>query len=368
MNEKKEPLVKLYHLIQLVLIVIVIYFIWPHISNVVLILAIVFLFTTILLPAVDWLEGKIKSRILAVLMLLFFLLAIIVLFFGSFGVNFYNEGKEFSQNIDKEKVAQTLEKMSQSTTAKLPGFIKETIHEQTKDIDYTARVGKILQSIAEKFTAFAAKLGTFVFLLFMTLIFTIILLYEYHNFKKSLVSLISNRYFEISLRLISQIEKQVSGYLTGQLLAATSVAILSILGLFLINAIFDANLSLIIFIGVIAGLANLIPLIGPFAGMIPAILIAILNNIQNPAAVEHWLFIPHIIIMFIIVQQIDNNLVSPVVVGKSVGIHPIVVLIALIIGGNLMGPIGMLFAVPAVGVMKVVFTEIRWVMKNAQYL
>ena len=119
----------------------------------------------------------------------------------------------------------------------------------------------------------------------MVLIFTIILLIEYHDFKRSLVRFIPNKYLEVGLRMIYNIEQQISKYLRGQILAASSVAILSIIGLFILNQL-GANITLIVFIG-IAGLANLIPMVGPFIGMIPAILIALMNNIGNDAALSH---------------------------------------------------------------------------------
>ena len=72
--------------------------------------------------------------------------------------------------------------------------------------------------------------------------------------------------------------------------------------------------------------------------------------------------------MFLIVQQIDNNLVTPILVGESVGIHPLVVMIALLIGGTLIGPLGMLLAVPATGIMKVVGREIMFLTRNAHLL
>ena len=129
-------------------------------------------------------------------------------------------------------------------------------------------------------------------------------------------------------------------------------------------------------IGIIAGLANLIPLIGPFVGMIPAILIAFMNNIGSEAAMAHMLFgvipspffILDIILMFLVVQQIEGNLITPALVGKSVGLHPMIVMIALLIGGTILGPLGMLFAVPATGVLKVILTEIAFVRKNAHLL
>ena len=175
--------------------------------------------------------------------------------------------------------------------------------------------------------------------------------------------------------MIYNIEQQISKYLRGQILAASSVAVLSVIGLFILNRL-GANITLIVFIGIIAGLANLIPMVGPFIGMIPAILIALMNNIGNDAALTHQLFgavpspfyILDIVLMFIIVQQIDNNFITPVLVGESVGLHPMAVMIVLLIGGTLIGPLGMLFAIPAAGVLKVVISEIVFVTKNSHLL
>jgi predicted PurR-regulated permease PerM len=101
-----------------------------------------------------------------------------------------------------------------------------------------------------------------------------------------------------------------------------------------------------------------------------------MNNIGNDVAMAHQLFgvVPSpfylldIVLMFLIVQQIEGNLITPALVGKSVGLHPMIVMIALLIGGTILGPLGMLFAVPATGVMKVVLQEILFVRKNAHLL
>ena len=71
--------------------------------------------------------------------------------------------------------------------------------------------------------------------------------------------------------------------------------------------------------------------------------------------------------MFLVVQQIEGNLITPALVGKSVGLHPMLVMIALLIGGTILGPLGMLFAVPATGVLKVIFKEIAFVKKMRIY-
>ena len=198
---------------------------------------------------------------------------------------------------------------------------------------------------------------------------------RYHDFKRSLVRFIPNKYLEVGLRMIYNIEQQISKYLRGQILAASSVAALSITGLFILNQL-GANITLIVFIGIIAGLANLIPMVGPFIGMIPAILIAIMNNVGSEIALNHQIFnilpspfyIFDIILMFIIVQQIDNNFITPLVVGDSVGLHPMAVMLVLLIGGTLIGPLGMLFAIPVAGIIKVISREIVFVTKNSHLL
>ena len=79
-------------------------------------------------------------------------------------------------------------------------------------------------------------------------------------------------------------------------------------------------------------------------------------------------YVLDIILMFIVVQQIDNNFITPLVVGESVGLHPMAVMLVLLIGGTLIGPLGMLFAIPVAGVLKVVLSEIIFVTKNSHLL
>ena len=139
-------------------------------------------------------------------------------------------------------------------------------------------------------------------------------LIEYHHFKRSLVRFIPNKYLEIGLRTIYNIEQQISKYLRGQILAASSVAILSIIGLFILNKV-GANITLVIFIGIIAGLANLIPMVGPFIGMVPAILITIMNNVGNESAFSHYIF--NIIHTFYRIEGTTYKWVDHYIIGQN---------------------------------------------------
>jgi predicted PurR-regulated permease PerM len=71
-----------------------------------------------------------------------------------------------------------------------------------------------------------------------------------------------------------------------------------------------------------------------------------------------------IVIVFVIVQAIDNAFISPMVVSKSVNMHPLTVVVVVIIGGNIAGLIGMLFAVPFTGIIKVSSSQVIWGLKN----
>ena len=346
--------------------------IWPYISNVVLILVFAFLFTTVLLSSVDALEKRIRSRGLSVLFVTIGVLAGFGIFIGSFISQLSAQATDFSSRVDPATLTAEFKNLGEKFMAALPGFATGMI---PTGGDFASTLSGFVNTVITNLASLASAVGSFVLNAAMILIFTIILLAEYHGFRKSLVGFISNKYFEIGLRLIFNIEKSVSSYLRGQFLSAASVALMSVIGLGILN-LSGANLTLIVFIGIIAGLANLIPLVGPFVGMVPAILIAFMNNIGNEAALSHMLFgvipspffILDILLMFIIVQQIEGNLITPTLVGKSVGLHPMIVMIALIIGGTILGPLGMLFAVPATGVLKVIGQEVAFVRRNAHLL
>lgn len=367
-----------YRLIIGLLLLGALYIIWPYISSVVIMLVFAFLFTTVLLPSVDLLERKLGKRVFGVLIVTITVTGGISIFIGSFISQFAGQARTFIEQVSKYNFEEIIRNMVANLSAKLPDFITTSLPQgdelTSRLTGFVSNITSYFQNLISLAGSLAGSIGSAFFTAVMVLIFTVIVMQNYHNFKRSLVHFIPNKYFEVGLRLVYNVERSVSNYLRGQFMAAASVAIMSIIGLLILNAI-GANLTLVVFIGIIAGLANLIPLVGPFVGMVPAILIAIMNNLGNEAAIAHKLIvIPSpfyffdIILMFIIVQQLDNNIVTPKLVGESVGLHPLMVMIALLIGGTLLGPLGMLLAVPAAGIIKVVGQEVSFVSRNAHLL
>jgi predicted PurR-regulated permease PerM len=369
MTSKLQTVEKFYTLTIFILGVCVVYFAWPYISKMVVILVFAFLITTILLPAVDTLERKINSRLFSTFFVMSGVLILVFGFLFGFASGMFQQSSEFYFRLTE---VNDLNSMYESTVSSLPGFSSMSDGETPQ---LAERIQTFISGFIQQILSIAKSGVNFIFLTAIILVFTFILLVEYHHFRRTLVALVPNKYFEVGVRIIHNIEMQMSRYLTGQFLAASSVAILSFIGLFILN-LYGANLTLIVFISIIAGLSNLIPMVGPFVGMVPAVLIAIMNNLGSESALSHLMFnlvpspffIFDIILMFVIVQQIDNNFITPVLVGESVGLHPMLVMISLFIGGTVVGPLGMLFAVPTAGVIKVISQEVVFLVRYAHLL
>jgi predicted PurR-regulated permease PerM len=141
--------------------------------------------------------------------------------------------------------------------------------------------------------------------------------------------------------LMDRVGQAVGGFFRGQLLVALFVGVASSIGLWLIG------LPFWLLVGMVAGVFNLVPLVGPFIGGGLAVIIALLSGEPLKAV---WAAL-----VLLIVQQIDNHLISPNVMSRTVQLHPVVVILALLVGASFAGLFGMLIIVPLVAVAKIVF-------------
>jgi predicted PurR-regulated permease PerM len=140
--------------------------------------------------------------------------------------------------------------------------------------------------------------------------------------------------------LARRLSQAIGGYFRGQLGVALVVGTLSSIGLLIID------LPFWLIIGMVAGIFNMIPLIGPYIGAVPGIAIAFTTGGGLSQAIA-------VAVVMTIVQQIDNHFISPLVMQRAVKLHPAVVMMALLAGGTLMGFVGLLIAVPTTAVLKI---------------
>jgi predicted PurR-regulated permease PerM len=136
---------------------------------------------------------------------------------------------------------------------------------------------------------------------------------------------------------------KVSAWLGGQLLLGAMIGISSAIGLGLLGIPFFYVLALI------SGVGELIPVVGPFLSAIPAIAVAATVSINKVVLV---------IIFFVLQQQLENHILVPKVMQRQVGVSPVTVIVALLIGGKLLGIVGAILAVPTAAILQVVFWEV----------
>lgn len=141
-------------------------------------------------------------------------------------------------------------------------------------------------------------------------------------------------------RLINEV---FSKFIRGQLLEAFCVGVLSSIALSIVG------IDYAVVIGLISGICNMIPYVGPLVGTILAAVMGLLSG--RPIKVIYA------IISMLIVQQIDNNLLAPKIVGDSVGLHAVFTMMAILVGGNVGGLLGMLLAVPVAASIRVLFNK-----------
>jgi predicted PurR-regulated permease PerM len=168
--------------------------------------------------------------------------------------------------------------------------------------------------------------------------------------RRYFLGLIPNRYFELSLTVLDELDDAVGRYLRGTLLECALVGLTLTVGFILVGM----PIGIAVAIGVISGLVNAIPFLGTVIGMIIGLGYALIaEGVQPmiPGLDPNDLAI-YVVILVAVTHLLDNAIFAPVVLGGAVNLHPLVIAVAILSGSLLMGMWGMLFAVPTVVVVK----------------
>ena len=306
---------------------------------VVLILLSLFLFVIVysLMPFIDLLVEKFDFKrnfaILIVLSIFFALLIYIILAFIplignqiSSLIEFFIKNQETVQNnVNNILVLSNID-------------IKKLLFE-SKDVI----LGEGFKILNSSFSWFSSMFS----LLFMTPIFTIMLIFSYEAMDNGVKNILIKLDKEEWIPLIKKIDDAIGKYIKVTMLDSIIVGIASYIIFFFLKMEYSSLFSLII------GLGNIIPFIGPFIGLIPVILFAFTKS---------WKLVVMIVVLITIVQTIEANIVKPWLTSKSVDIHPITTLLAVLIGGALFGIAGAFLAIPFYIIIKL--TVIHYFEKN----
>ncbi|MDO8668926.1 MAG: AI-2E family transporter [Candidatus Buchananbacteria bacterium] len=208
--------------------------------------------------------------------------------------------------------------------------------------DLQSNVNAIQAAAGGIFSTFFAFLGGIISILIVAVL-TFYLTIEEHGMKRVLRSLVPVKYQPYVTHLVNRIQEKIGMWFRGQLVLSLIIFVLCWFGLTILGIKYALVLALF------AGVTELIPYIGPFIGAIPAIFIALT---QSPALVVG------VLIIYVIIQQLENNIIVPKVMQKAVGLNPIITIIAMMIGFKLAGVLGIVIAVPVATAMSIALNDV----------
>lgn len=221
--------------------------------------------------------------------------------------------------------------------------------------DLSSRVEHFISSqIVESFeniTTLVSSVVTVAAVLVIVPFITFFILKDSARIQKALIQIVPNKYFEMSYWILKRISLQLGRFVRAWVFDATFVGVCIGFGFYLIG------LPNALPLGVIAGLGHLIPYLGPIIGGVPAIIISLIQFGDFSQT-------PLIMLIVALTYTFDNGFVQPYVFAKSADIHPILIILLIIAGGQFFGLYGLLLAVPVTSVLKTFVKEIYFAFKN----
>jgi predicted PurR-regulated permease PerM len=196
-------------------------------------------------------------------------------------------------------------------------------------------------------------IGGFVSSAVLVLMIAFYLLAEFDAIPRFVRLVLPLHHEERTMTVLGRVNASLSGYLRGQLTVCALMAVLASLGLWLIGMRQYAVL-----VGVLAGLANLVPYLGPVVGATPAVLWALLTT-DHATWGERLLSAAFVVALFATIQSLDGFVFQPRIVGRASHLHPLAVIAALIVGSQFGLP-GLILALPLACVARVLILELWW--------
>jgi putative permease len=296
----------------------------------------------LLAPVVDFLERRGLSRDRAVIVPFFALAGLI-----GFGVY---------------KIVPLLSSQAEQLEARLPTYQTELMNLMTASESrlqhfakaYNLHFSETLNSwLVAKTEAVSSALpsaisGSFTVMMLAPL-FAFFMLKDGRKISRAVLAIVPNAFFEMALTLQYQLDEQMGGFIRARLLEAGLVGFVVWVGLQVTGFPYATLL------GLFAGLMNLIPYVGPIAGAVPALAIALISpeTVVTPT-VSLGLGLTILTAIYVLAQLIDIVFIIPMVVARIVNLHPVAVILVIIVGAQTMGIMGMIISIPVASAIKLI--------------
>ncbi len=326
--------------------VIILFYLVYLLTEILIILALSILLAFIFAPFVSMLESKGLNRPTSALITFGVFGFIIYLSLSIIIPKFIFQMDQLISSLEGFSLAEEMKTLELTLMHYVP-FLKTGDLTRSIETFITAQVANIFGTVTSLLSSIVSVLAILVIVPFITFF----LLKDYRNILLGLLQTIPNKYFEMSYYVLKKVSLRLGLFVRAWIFDATFVGVMIGFGFYFIDV--PNALPL----GVIAGLGHLIPYFGPIIGGIPAIIVSIVQYGDLSQ-------VPLILFVVLITYAFDNGLVQPYIFGKSVEMHPVIIILLIISGGILFGVFGMLLAVPVATVIKTFSKEIYFARKN----
>ena len=231
------------------------------------------------------------------------------------------------------------------TVSNIPRMVQEYVHEHLTVNEIQAIVTQ--QGFLEGIKVTLPKLWDIitqsisivssVFTLTMVALYTLLILLDYEDINRGWPNLLPERYRGFAMQLVSDVEVSMNKYFRGQALVALCVGVLFSIGFLIID------FPIAVGLGMFIGLLNMVPYL-QLIGFVPAILLAIVKAADTGQ--NFWVIMLMVLIVFAVVQIIQDTFLTPKIMGHVTGLHSAIILLSLSIWGSLLGILGMIIALP----------------------
>jgi predicted PurR-regulated permease PerM len=300
-------------------------FLWL-IRDIILLLLISLLLASAMEPLVDALHQKKVPRVLSVFV-------VYIIFISVAGLVIYSM---IPPVIEQVKILQ----------ANLPEYGR-ALQSQFGGLD----VQSFLQNLASGFSGGNVVQNTFgvfngALNAIAVVVISIYLVAEEKGMKTFVSSLLPSHHHEFALNLISKIQKKMGGWVLGQIIISFGIFLFTYIGLLLLHVQYALVLALL------SGLFEVVPYIGPFISAIPAMFIAFAQNPAHPSLII-W-----VAVLYLLVHEVEGYILVPKVMEKTTDTSPLLTLVALMVGYQLAGILGLVISVPIATALTVTVKEL----------
>lgn len=289
-------------------------------------------------PIVSKLVERGVPRGASVLLIYVIFFALVSALLANFIPIFINQMKEFMEHLPST-IEQFESWMKQFNAGKrgMPEAVQKA---------FDANLASFEERMTNYISGILASSGTILGQLFNAMVIPFLVFYMLKDLKimeRTVVTIFPVRHRKDLIRLLKEIDEALGNYIRGQLLVMLTVGTLVYVGYLIVGMPYSLMLALIV------AITNIMPYVGPFIGAAPAITLAL--TVSPLMALK-------VAAVNLIVQQLEGNLISPAIVSKSINLHPMLIIFALLLGGEIGGVLGLLLAIPVFAILKVVMDHV----------